>query len=40
MRQLTKPLWWLYCTYAFLLFVIGMFCVLPFVAVSTRRATR
>ena len=33
MRQLTKPLWWLYCTYAFLLFVIGMFCVLPFVAV-------
>jgi 1-acyl-sn-glycerol-3-phosphate acyltransferase len=33
MRQLTKPLWWLYCIYAFLLFVIGMFCVLPFVAV-------
>jgi 1-acyl-sn-glycerol-3-phosphate acyltransferase len=33
MHQLTKPLWWLYCTYAFLLFVIGMFCVLPFVAV-------
>jgi 1-acyl-sn-glycerol-3-phosphate acyltransferase len=33
MRQLTKPLWGLYCTYAFLLFVIGMLCVLPFVAV-------
>ena len=33
MRQLTKPLWWLYCIYAFLLFVIGMLCVLPFVAV-------
>lgn len=28
-----KPFWWLYCLYAFLLFVIGMFCVLPFVAV-------
>jgi 1-acyl-sn-glycerol-3-phosphate acyltransferase len=33
MRQLTKPLWWLYCLYALLLFVIGMFFVLPFVAV-------
>jgi 1-acyl-sn-glycerol-3-phosphate acyltransferase len=33
MRLLIKPLWWLYCTYAFLLFVIGMFCVLPFVVV-------
>ncbi|HET6255734.1 MAG TPA: lysophospholipid acyltransferase family protein [Puia sp.] len=33
MRQLTKPFWWLYCLYAFLLFLIGMFCVLPFVAV-------
>jgi 1-acyl-sn-glycerol-3-phosphate acyltransferase len=33
MRQLTKPFWWIYCIYAFLLFVIGMLCVLPFVAV-------
>lgn len=33
MRQLTKPLWWIYCIYALLLFVIGMLCVLPFVAV-------
>jgi 1-acyl-sn-glycerol-3-phosphate acyltransferase len=33
MRWLTKPLWWLYCIYSFLLFVIGMFCVLPFVVV-------
>jgi 1-acyl-sn-glycerol-3-phosphate acyltransferase len=33
MRQLTKPFLWLYCLYAFLLFVLGMFCVLPFVAV-------
>jgi len=28
-----KPLWWLYCGYAFLMFVIGMICVLPFVAI-------
>ncbi len=33
MRLLTRPLWWIYCLYAFLLFVIGMLCVLPFVAV-------
>lgn len=33
MRVLIKPLWWLYAAYAMLLFVIGMFCVLPFVAV-------
>jgi 1-acyl-sn-glycerol-3-phosphate acyltransferase len=33
MRLLSKPFWWLYCIYAFLLFVIGMFCVLPFVVV-------
>jgi 1-acyl-sn-glycerol-3-phosphate acyltransferase len=33
MRQLAKPVWWLYCTYALLLFVIGMLCVLPFVAI-------
>ena len=33
MRQLIKPLWWLYCFYALLLFLAGMFCVLPFVAV-------
>jgi 1-acyl-sn-glycerol-3-phosphate acyltransferase len=33
MRQLLKPLWWLYCTYALLLFLIGTVCVLPFVAV-------
>ncbi|HTR31818.1 MAG TPA: lysophospholipid acyltransferase family protein [Puia sp.] len=41
MRQLTKPFWWLYCLYAFLLFAIGMFCVLPFVAVFAmqRKAT-
>lgn len=31
MRQLTRPIWWLYCLYAFLLFMLGMFCVLPFV---------
>src|ERR1700742_2985381 len=33
MYYATRPLWWLYCLYAFLLFLIGMFCVLPFVAV-------
>lgn len=33
MRQLTRPLWWLYCLYALLLFVVGMLCVLPFVAI-------
>ena len=33
MRHLIKPFWWLYCTYALLLFVIGMLCVLPFVAI-------
>jgi 1-acyl-sn-glycerol-3-phosphate acyltransferase len=33
MRVLTKPLWWLYCIYAFVVFLIGMFCALPFVAV-------
>ena len=33
MRQLTKPLWWLYCIYALLLFVIGVLFVLPFVVV-------
>lgn len=31
MRQLIKPVWWLYCIYALLLFIAGMFCVLPFV---------
>ncbi|HEY4063867.1 MAG TPA: lysophospholipid acyltransferase family protein [Puia sp.] len=33
MRILLKPLWWLYCLYALLLFIVGMLCVLPFVAV-------
>ena len=33
MRHVFKPLWWLYCSYAFLLFLIGMICVLPFVVV-------
>jgi 1-acyl-sn-glycerol-3-phosphate acyltransferase len=32
MRQLIKPLWWLYCIYALLIFLAGMFCALPFVA--------
>ena len=40
MRQVTRPLWWLYCIYAFLLFVIGMFCVLPFVAVYSMQDER
>jgi 1-acyl-sn-glycerol-3-phosphate acyltransferase len=31
MRQFIKPVWWLYCIYALLLFITGMFCVLPFV---------
>ena len=33
MRSLVKPLWWLYCIYALLLFIAGMLCVLPFVVV-------
>ena len=33
MRQLIKPVWWLYCIYALLLFIAGMFCVLPFVVI-------
>ena len=33
MRQLIKPVWWLYCIYALLLFIAGMFCILPFVVV-------
>lgn len=32
-RLLLKPLRLLYCLYALLLFIAGMFCVLPFVAV-------
>lgn len=33
MRMLAKPFWWLYCIYALLLFIAGMLCVLPFVAI-------
>lgn len=33
MRYIIQPFWWVYCIYAFLLFLIGMICVLPFVAV-------
>lgn len=33
MRLLLKPFWWVYCIYAFLLFIAGMLCVLPLVAV-------
>jgi 1-acyl-sn-glycerol-3-phosphate acyltransferase len=33
MRQLIKPVWWLYCIYALLLFIAGIFCVLPFVII-------
>ncbi len=33
MRQLIKPFWWLYCIYALLLFIAGMFFILPFVVV-------
>lgn len=33
MRQLIKPVWWLYCIYALLVFIAGMFCVMPFVIV-------
>jgi 1-acyl-sn-glycerol-3-phosphate acyltransferase len=33
MRSLAKPFWWIYCAYAFILFVTGMLLVLPFVAI-------
>jgi 1-acyl-sn-glycerol-3-phosphate acyltransferase len=33
MKKLMLPVWWIYCLYALLLFVAGMFCVLPFVVV-------
>jgi 1-acyl-sn-glycerol-3-phosphate acyltransferase len=33
MRHLAKPFWWVYCIYALLLFIAGMLCVLPLVAV-------
>jgi len=33
MRALLKPLWWVYCAYALLLFIAGMLLVLPLVAV-------
>ena len=33
MRLLLKPFWWIYCIYALLLFIAGMLCVLPLVAV-------
>ena len=35
MRHLFKPFQWLYCLYAFLLFVICMFLVLPFVIIGS-----
>ncbi len=33
MHMLLKPFWWIYCVYALLLFIAGMLCVLPLVAV-------
>jgi 1-acyl-sn-glycerol-3-phosphate acyltransferase len=33
MRALLKPLWWIYCLYALMLFIVGMLLVLPLVAV-------
>lgn len=33
MRLLLKPFWWAYCIYALLLFIAGMLCVLPLVAI-------
>ena len=40
MRKLIKPLQWLYCIYALLLFIAGMFCVLPFVAIFSLQGER
>lgn len=37
MRILVKPLWWLYCVYALVLFITGMLCILPLVAVFSFR---
>jgi 1-acyl-sn-glycerol-3-phosphate acyltransferase len=37
MRMLVRPLWWLYCVYALLLFIAGMLCVLPPVAFFSLR---
>ncbi|MBS1664305.1 MAG: 1-acyl-sn-glycerol-3-phosphate acyltransferase [Bacteroidetes bacterium] len=33
MRALFRPLWWIYCIYALLLFIVGMLCVLPLIVV-------
>ena len=33
MRYLLMPFWWIYCIYALLLFIAGMLCVLPLVAI-------
>jgi 1-acyl-sn-glycerol-3-phosphate acyltransferase len=40
MKQLIRPLWWMYCAYALLLFIAGMFCVLPFVVVFSLQNER
>ena len=40
MRMLAKPFWWLYCIYALLLFIAGMLCALPFVAVFSLRGSK
>lgn len=35
MRIVLKLLYWIYCVYALVLFIAGMFCVLPFVIFSS-----
>jgi 1-acyl-sn-glycerol-3-phosphate acyltransferase len=39
MRIVLKPLLWIYCIVALLLFIAGMLCVLPFVAIFSLRGT-
>jgi 1-acyl-sn-glycerol-3-phosphate acyltransferase len=40
MRFLLKPFWWIYCTYALLLFIAGMLCVLPLVALFSLQGSK
>lgn len=40
MRFLLKPFWWIYCVYALLLFIAGMLCVLPLVALFSLQGPR
>src|SRR5579864_7003131 len=40
LRLLLQPLRWLYCLYAFLLFIAGMILALPFVAFFSLQGTK